>query len=87
MSKDLNEAAAHAAALIATCYEQMPILFAPGVALQAIWGLVADHGYDHDDETMLEILNLAMNHGAPAEVIKPMIEAWDIFTRVYSRLE
>lgn len=87
MSKDLNEAAAHTAALIAICYEQIPLPFAPGAAMHAIWGLVADHGYDHNDETMLKILNLAMNHGAPAEVIKPMIDAWDVFTRVYGRLE
>ena len=88
MSKDLNEAAAHAAALIATCYEQMPILFAPGAALQAIWGLVADHGYDYNDDDMMQIFNLAVtNHGAPAEVVKPMIEGWDTYTRVYGQLE
>ena len=88
MSKDLNEAAEHTATLIATCHEQIPPLFAPGAAMQAALQHVADHGYDFNDDDMLQIFNLAVtNHGAPAEVVKPMIDAWDTYTRVWGQLE
>jgi len=87
-STDVNISAEHVAAIIDICYEQIPALFAPGAALHAILQHVSDFGYTFGDEAMREIFRLAVTeYGAPAEVVKQMLDTWDTYRRVYGQLE